>query len=290
MREYAVVTDATADLPASLCEELNIHTIPMLFSFSEEESYYHYPDCREHAMDKFYQRVRKGDEATTSQITVMQAAEFFTPLLAAGLDILYLCFSSGMSGSCNSVRLAAEQLQEQFPGQEIVVLDSLAASMGEGLLAYYMALNRQKGMTLAENAADISERIPRLAHWFTVDDLHHLKRGGRCTPLAAFMGTMLNIKPVLHVDDAGKLVPVEKVRSHKKALDRMAEIAAENGVALAEQTVFISHSDDVESAERLAEKMRALGVRDIVINYIGPVIGAHTGAGTVALFFLAKKK
>lgn len=290
MHEYAVMTDATADLPASLCEELNIHVIPMSFSFSETESYLHYPDCRQYAMADFYQRLRAGDSANTSQITVAQAYEAFQPLLAEGLDIFYLCFSSGLSGSCNSARLAAEQLKEEYPERQIIVLDSRAASMGEGLLAWYAAINRQQGLTLAENTADIEEKVQHLAHWFTVDDLYHLKRGGRCTALAAFMGTVLNIKPLLHVDDAGRLIPMEKVRSHKKTLDRMVEIAAESGVNLAEQTIFIGHGDAAESAERLAEKMRTLGVRDIVINYIGPVIGAHSGAGTVALFFLAKQK
>ena len=291
MTDYIIVTDAAGDISAEMAAANDIRIMPMTFSFSEEESYLHYADFRNYDPHEFYQRLRAGESATTAQVSIGDALAYLQPLLEQGKDILMISFSSGLSGSFNSCHIAVDELLQQFPERRICLLDSLSASMGQGLLVYHGALNRKKGMTLEENAADLQAKRLQLAHWFTVDDLYHLKRGGRCSALSAFMGTMLNIKPVLHVDNEGKLVPVEKVRSHKKALDRMVQIFEHSSLDLSDQPIFISHGDDAEGAERIASLLREkFGVSDISINYIGPIIGAHSGPGTVALFFLAQKR
>lgn len=291
MTDYIIVTDAAGDISAEMAAANDIRIMPMTFSFSEEESYLHYADFRNYDPHEFYQRLRAGESATTAQVSIGDALAYLQPLLEQGKDILMISFSSGLSGSFNSCHIAVDELLQQFPERRICLLDSLSASMGQGLLVYHGALNRKKGMTLEENAADLQAKRLQLAHWFTVDDLYHLKRGGRCSALSAFMGTMLNIKPVLHVDNEGKLVPVEKVRSHKKALDRIVQIFEHSSLDLSGQPIFISHGDDAEGAERIASLLREkFGVSDISINYIGPIIGAHSGPGTVALFFLAQKR
>lgn len=216
MTDYIIVTDAAGDITAEIANANDICIMPMTFSFSEDKSYLHYADFRNYDPHEFYQQLRAGESATTAQVSIGDVLTYLKPLLEQGKDILMISFSSGLSGSFNSCRIAVDELLQQFPERRICLLDSLSASMGQGLLVYHGALNRKKGMTLEENAADLQAKRLQLAHWFTVDDLYHLKRGGRCSALSAFMGTMLNIKPVMHVDNEGKLIPVEKVRSHKK--------------------------------------------------------------------------
>ena len=211
MCKFRLLTDSTADLPASLVEELDLQVYPMAFVL-EEKAYRDYPDGRELDIHAFYESLRHGKMSSSSQINQQQMVDWVSPFLENGEDVLYLAFSSGLSGTYQSARLAQEELRERFPDRTFTVVDSLCASMGEGLLAYYAATMRQQGCTLEETAAWLEENKLKLCHWFTVDDLHHLKRGGRVSPATAVVGTMLNIKPVLHVDDNGHLIPMEKVR------------------------------------------------------------------------------
>ena len=284
MAEYVIFTDSTTDLTPELVAEMDVQVLPMRFMLDGKE-YRNYPDNRELSPKEFYDKLRAGSMSTTSQINSVAFIEAFTPVLEAGKDILYVAFSSGLSGTYQSACLAAEDLREQFPERTIECVDTLQASMGEGLVAYAAAMLKKDGMSLAELAAWLRENVQRFCAWFTVDDLMFLKRGGRLSGVAAVAGTLLGIKPVLHVDPDGHLSAMEKVRGRKASLDglvRHFETSAENH---ADQTVFISHGDCLEDCQYVADKIKAFGVKRICIGTIGPVIGAHSGPGTVALFF-----
>lgn len=284
MAEYVIFTDSTTDLTPELVAEMDVQVLPMRFMLDGKE-YRNYPDNRELSPKEFYDKLRAGSMSTTSQINSAAFIEAFTPVLEAGKDILYVAFSSGLSGTYQSACLAAEDLREQFPERTIECVDTLQASMGEGLVAYTAAMLKKDGMSLAELTAWLRENVQRFCAWFTVDDLMFLKRGGRLSGVAAVAGTLLGIKPVLHVDPDGHLIAMEKVRGRKASLDglvRHFETSAENH---AEQTVFISHGDCLEDCQYVADKIKAFGVKRICIGTIGPVIGAHSGPGTVALFF-----
>ena len=284
MAEYVIFTDSTTDLTPELVAEMDVQVLPMRFMLDGKE-YRNYPDNRELSPKEFYDKLRAGSMSTTSQINSAAFIEAFTPVLEAGKDILYVAFSSGLSGTYQSACLAAEDLREQFPERTIECVDTLQASMGEGLVAYAAAMLKKDGMSLAELAAWLRENVQRFCAWFTVDDLMFLKRGGRLSGVAAVAGTLLGIKPVLHVDPDGHLIAMEKVRGRKASLDglvRHFETSAENH---ADQTVFISHGDCLEDCQYVADKIKAFDVKRICIGTIGPVIGAHSGPGTVALFF-----
>ena len=210
----------------------------------------------------------------------------FTPILESGRDILYLAFSSGLSGTYNGSVIAANDLMEKYPGSKVISVDTLAASVGEGLLVYAAAKKREEGLSLDELAQWVTDNRLHLCHWFTVDDLNHLKRGGRVSPAVAIIGTALGIKPVMHVDDEGHLIPVSKVRGRRKSLDALVEHMAETCDKPESQTIFIGHGDSKEDAEYVAKLVRQkFKVKNIILNYIGPVIGSHSGPGTIALFF-----
>lgn len=290
MCKFRLLTDSTADLPASLVEELDLQVYPMAFVL-EEKAYRDYPDGRELDIHAFYESLRHGKMSSSSQINQQQMVDWVSPFLENGEDVLYLAFSSGLSGTYQSARLAQEELRERFPDRTFTVVDSLCASMGEGLLAYYAATMRQQGCTLEETAAWLEENKLKLCHWFTVDDLHHLKRGGRVSPATAVVGTMLNIKPVLHVDDDGHLIPMEKVRGRRQSLEALVRHMKETIENPEEQMIFISHGDCPQDAEYVAGRIReTMTVRDIRIHTIGPVIGTHSGPGTVAVFFLGSHR
>lgn len=290
MCKFRLLTDSTADLPASLVEELDLQVYPMAFVL-EEKAYRDYPDGRELDIHAFYESLRHGKMSSSSQINQQQMVDWVSPFLENGEDVLYLAFSSGLSGTYQSARLAQEELRERFPDRTFTVVDSLCASMGEGLLAYYAATMRQQGCTLEETAAWLEKDKLRLCHWFTVDDLHHLKRGGRVSPATAVVGTMLNIKPVLHVDDDGHLIPMEKVRGRRQSLEALVRHMKETIENPEEQMIFISHGDCPQDAEYVAGRIReTMTVRDIRIHTIGPVIGTHSGPGTVAVFFLGSHR
>ena len=287
---YRIMTDSTTDLTPDILDELCLEVIPLTFLLNGKE-YQDRPYGLEMPAKEFYKAIREGAMPTTSQVTPDRFCEAFEPILKNGEDILYLAFSSGLSGTCNAAIVAAEDLAEGSPAPGVMVFDRLAASMGEGLLVYLACRRHEEGMELDELADWVREKRLHIAHWFTVDDLYHLKRGGRVSGAAAFVGTMLNIKPVLHVDDEGHLIPMEKVRGRRTSLDTLVEHMKKTGTDFSQQTVFISHSDCLEDAQYVAERLKKeLGVPEVRIGYIGPVIGSHTGVGTVALFFDASHR
>ncbi len=289
-KDYAVITDSTADLSPELVRELDVEIIPLQFVI-DDHTYLNYPDGRELSEKAFYQMLRQQKTATTVQVNASRFVEFFEPILQQGRDILYIAFSSGLSGTYHSSLMAREELQEKYPERRIYICDSLAASMGEGLLVYHAVMEKRKGKDISEVYQWVEDHKKNLCHWFTVDDLYHLKRGGRVSSATALVGTMLGIKPVLHVDDEGHLVNVDKVRGRRQSLQAMAEKMRQTCTHPENQMVFISHGDCLEDAQALADMVRErMQVKDIVIHYIGPVIGAHSGPGTVALFFLGTKR
>lgn len=290
MAPYRILTDSTTDLSPALVEKMNVTVLSLMFTM-DGKTYRNTPDEADMPSKVFYDKVRAGSMPTTSQITPMDFKEAVGPILAGGEDVLYLAFSSGLSGTYNNSRIAFAELAEEYPQRKVICVDTLGASMGEGLLVYLACQQRDKGKSIEEVAQWVEENRLRLAHWFTVDDLNHLKRGGRVSGAAAFFGTMLSIKPVLHVDDEGHLIPMEKVRGRRQSLDALVEHMAKTGIDNAHQTVFISHGDCIEDAEYVADLVRErFGVTDILINYVDPVIGAHSGPGTMALFFLASER
>ncbi len=290
MADFKILTDSCSDLSPALVQDLELDVFPMTFVLSGQE-YQNYPDDRMMANREFYDRLRGGEMATTVAVNPTQWADMARPYLEQGLDVLILAFSSGLSTTAHNARLAAEELHEEFPDRRVEVVDTLCASMGEGLFCYHVAKKRLSGATLDETR-DYAESIKlNLCHWFTVDDLHFLKRGGRVSSTAAVVGTMLQIKPVLHVDDEGHLIPVSKVRGRKASLNGLVSEMVKTAIDPQNQTVFISHGDCLEDAEYVkAQIMEKLQVKEVILNPIGPVIGAHSGPGTVALFFLGTKR
>lgn len=287
---YRIITDSTGDLTPELIRDLQLTVIPMEFTI-DGKSYRNYPDGHEMSAKAFYHLLRAGKTSTTAQINAHEFMEWADPILQAGEDILYLAFSSGLSGTCQSAYLAKEELSARYPDRKIYVVDSLAASMGEGLLAYYASRMQMEGKTIDEVYQWLQDNKLHLCHWFTVDDLNHLKRGGRVSSAAALFGTMLGIKPVLHVDDAGHLIPVAKIRGRRQSLDSLVAHMEQTVINPEEQVIFISHGDCEKDAQYVADQIRARwNVKEIVLNEIGPVIGTHSGPGTVALFFLGSKR
>ena len=282
---YVIFTESTGDLTPALIEAADLRVLPMAFTLDGKE-YRNYPDGREMSAHDYYEKLRAGSLCTTSQVTMLEFQQAFTPVLEAGQDILYLAFSSGLSGTYQSGCVAAEELKEKFPGRRIVCVDSLQASMGEGLFCYLVGKKRCQGADL-DTAADYARQIaPQVCAWFTVDDLMFLKRGGRVSSAAAVAGTLLGIKPVLHVDEEGHLIPKEKVRGRRASLDALVKHFEATALDKTGGTVFISHGDCADDARYVIDKLRTLGVREIEMGDIGPVIGAHSGPGTVALFWL----
>ena len=230
--------------------------------------------------------LREGAMATTSAVNVGDYTEALTPFLEAGKDVLVLAFSSGLSATCHSAQIAAGELMEQYPDRKVYVVDTLCASLGQGLLVWYAANLKKQGKTMEEVRDWTEEHKLNLCHWFTVDDLHFLKRGGRVSAATAVVGSMLQIKPVLHVDNEGHLINMAKARGRKAALKALVDHMEQTAIDPAGQTVFISHGNAPEDAEYLAKQIRSrMKVKDIVISTIGPVIGSHSGPGTIALFF-----
>lgn len=290
MGNYQIVTDSTADLTPALIEQLDVQVIPLCYMM-EGKTFHNIPGGGEMDDVSFYNKLRAGVMSTTTQVNSEEFIRVFTPLLEAGHDVLYIAFSSGLSGTYQSAVLAKEELAQRYPKSRLEVFDSLCASMGEGLLVYYAAKLRQERKSLDEVLAWLKENVLHLCHWFTVDDLNHLKRGGRVSTATALVGTMLGIKPVLHVDDEGHLIPVSKVRGRRQSLDAVVKHMEESAIDPANQMVFISHGDCLEDAQYLERQIRQrMGVQQVEIGYIGPVIGAHSGPGTAAVFFLGKER
>lgn len=290
MRDYVIFTDATVDLTDAFIAAENIQILPMDYTIEGTTQTY-FRDWTEDKYQDFYKLLRGGKVVTTSQITPFTYTSAFEPALKAGKDVLYICFSSGLSGTIESARLVATNLMETYPEQQVCCVDSLGATYGEGLAVITAAKCRAEGMDVRECAQFVEDNLQHNAHWFTVDDLMFLKRGGRISATTAIVGSALQIKPVMHMDAVGRLVPVDKVRGRKLSLKAVANKMKETAIAPEDQIVYISHGDVKEDAELLAHRIREImPVKDIVISQLSPIIGAHSGPGTVALFFLAQQR
>ena len=290
MASYVIVTDSSADLSAQMAEEAGVQVLPLRFTV-EGQTYYNWPDNREMDPRVFYRVLREGEVATTAAVNISQYLDMLEPILQSGTDVLVLSFSSGLSATYDSSRLAAEELREKYPQRKIFAVDTLCASLGQGLLVWHAAQLKDQGKSIEEVRDWVEENKLHLCHQFTVDDLHFLKRGGRISATTAVVGTMLKIKPVLHVDDGGKLVNIGKARGRKASLKALVDRMEETAIDPAGQTVFISHGDCMEDAEYVAGLVKErMGVQDVRINYVGPVIGAHSGPGTLALFHLGSRR
>ena len=290
MREYMIMTDSCADLTAAEIQELGIFVLPLTYTL-DGVTYVNNPDHSELDPEEFYRRLRAGSSCTTAAVNVGQFTEAMTPFLEQGKDILCIVFSSALSTTYQSACIAAEDLRAAHPEAKIIVVDSFAASRGQGLLVYHAVQESRKGRTIEEVAEFVEKTAPHLCHWFTVDDLNHLKRGGRVSAATALVGTALGIKPVLHVDNEGHLINVSKTRGRRASLDALVQHMADTAIDPENQTVFISHGDCLEDAKYVERQIREkLGTKKFYINFIGPVIGAHSGPGTVALFFLGSRR
>ena len=290
MSDYVIVTDSSADLPDSLVKELGVEVLPLSFTV-QGKTYHNYPDDREMDPKVFYKMLRDGEMATTSAVNVAEYTAMLEPLLQAGKDILVLAFSSGLSTTYQSSVIAVNELAEQYPDRKIYTVDTLCASMGQGLLVWHAVQEQKRGQSIEAVRDWVEENKLRLCHWFTVDDLMYLKRGGRISAATALVGTMLQIKPLLHVDDEGHLINMTKTRGRKAAIDAMVKKAQELGAGYDNSTMFISHGDCLSDAEYLSRQLKEkCGVKDVVISYVGAVIGSHSGPGTLALFFLGSHR
>ena len=290
MSEFVIMTDSSCDLPAKLAEEMELTVLP-LYVDVDGQVYANYLDEREIAFSKIYAKLRTKCPAKTSAVNMNDFLELMERLLAAGKDVLYIGFSSGLSGTYNAGAMAARELSEKYPERKIYAVDSLCASMGQGLLVYLAWQEKQKGRTIEQVRDFVEDNKLHLCHWFTIDDLMFLKRGGRISGATAIVGSMLSIKPVMHVDNDGHLIKVDTARGRKASIKALADRAGALGIDLDKQTVFISHGDCLEEANFLADIMRSrFNVKNVVISYVGPVIGAHSGPGTIAMFFLGRER
>ena len=290
MSEFVILTDSSCDLPPALAESMELEVLPLSVEI-EGARYCNYLDGREISAAEFYDKLRKEERAVTSAVNVGEFTDRLEALLKAGKDVLVLAFSSGLSTTYNSAAIAAEDLKERYPAQKIYVVDTLSASLGQGLLIWHAAQERAAGKSIEEVRDYVEKNKLHLCHWFTVDDLNHLKRGGRISSATALVGGMLSIKPVMHMDDEGHLVNVSKARGRQASLKALVDKMEELAIEPANQMVFISHGDCLEDAETVASMVKErFGVKEVVINHVGPVIGAHSGPGTMALFFLGEHR
>ena len=287
MRDFIITTDTAADLPAAYCEKHNIDIHPLFYRFGEDEIY---GKDKQLEPKDFYARMRNGEMPTTMATNPEDSKELFEARLKEGYDILHIGFSSGLSSSCQNSAIAANELMEEYEGSRITVIDSLCASMGQGLLVYKAIKYKNEGHTFDETVQYVEELKGHIAHHFTVDDLFHLHRGGRVSKATALIGTIIGIKPLLHVDDTGHLVSVDKARGRKKSLMKLVDTMIATMGNRVNDTIMISHGDVLEDAQYVANliKEKISTVSEVIINYICPTIGAHAGPGTIALFFEAE--
>ena len=290
MRDFVILTDSCCDLTAQMAEELGISVLPLSLLIGNA-SYQNYLDGREIGFKEFYDKVRGGAMPTTSAVSVGVFEDAMRSILASGKDVLYIGFSSALSTTYQSAVIAAEELSAEYPNAKLYAVDALAASLGQGMLVWLCAQQKKAGKTIDE-VRDYAEQTKlHVCHWFTVDDLNHLKRGGRVSATTALVGTMLSIKPILHVDNEGRLTSVSKSRGRKASLLALVDQMEKSATDPANQTIFISHGDCEDDAQFVADEIRRrFGTETFHINYVGPVIGSHTGAGVVALFFLGTER
>ena len=285
MSEYVITTDNNSDLPEEYLKDHGVGCMYLSYSM-DGKNYTHENFLPEH---EFYEAMRNGSMPTTAQVNPENAKALLEPYLKEGKDILHIAFSSGLSGTYNSSRIAAEELMEEYPDRKIIVVDSLSASLGQGLLVWLAQQKKELGQTLEDVVDWVEKNKLKMVHLFTVDDLNHLYRGGRVSRTTAIVGSMLNIKPVLHVDNEGKLTAIGKVRGRKKALQELVKLMDEKIGSFGADcdTIFISHGDCEQDAQYVAAKVKEkYNIKNIVINQVGATIGAHSGPGTMALFFV----
>lgn len=281
MREFVITVNSTVDLPREWVEERNVPVIPLKYTIDGQT----YTDMYGLSGKEFFEKLREGKMSVTSQVNPDEAKEAFEPFLKEGKDILHLGFSSALSGTYNSMRIAGEELSEEYPEAKVIVIDSLCACLGEGLLLYKALQLKEAGKSIDEVALWVEENKLHICHNVTVDDLNHLHRGGRVSKATAVLGTMVQIKPIIHMDNEGKLQVIAKERGRKKSLNRIVDMAVEQSKGWENDMVMITHGDCIEDAEYVAGLVREkMGVSQILINNIGTVIGSHTGPGVVAVF------
>ena len=288
MNNYVIFTDSCCDVSPETLAKWNVTYADMTFTFVGEDKEYIGTDI---SNKDFYDRMKQGAIAKTAAINAAAFTDAFEPILKEGKDILYVAFSSGLSTTVNSANMAVADLKEQYPDRKIIVVDTLAASAGGGLMVYMAVNKKNEGATLEENAAYIESLVPNHCIWFTVDDLEYLKRGGRISPLVALAGGILGIKPILQMDDEGHLVKVSTARGRKNAIEALASKYAELSFEEKNTPIFISHAECEEDAKRLADILKERHNADVtMITEIGPVIGSHAGPGTIAMFFIGKHR
>lgn len=284
---YKIITDSCCDFPNEMYAALDLVALPLSVEFRGQV----YDDKNDDSLKEMYDGLRAGEAAKTSAVNPDRWSKAMETVLAQGMDVLVMAFSSGLSTTYQSAVIAAEELREKYPGRKIYVVDTLSASMGQGLLVWYACKKRDEGMSLEDLYAWVEENKLHLCHWFTVDDLMYLRRGGRVSATTALVGTMLQIKPVLHMDDEGHLINMAKTRGRKASIEALARKVEELGGNYDNSTMFISHGDCLEDAEYLAKLLKEkYGVKEVRISYVGAVIGSHSGPGTVALFFLGNHR
>lgn len=287
MSEYIITVNSTVDLPKQWLQDRNVPVIPLKYRMDGID----YVDMDGLSAKEFFQKLREGKMATTSQVNPEEAREAFEPFLKEGKDILHLGFSSGLSGTCNSMRIAAEELREEYPERKIIVIDTLCACLGEGLLLYYALKRKSEGMDIDQLAEWIEANKLHVCHDVTIDDLYHLQRGGRISKTVAVVGSIVQIKPIIHMDNEGTLQVIGKERGRKKSLQKIVSMALEQSRGWENDLVMITHGDCEEDANYVAQLVREkMGIQEVLVNNIGTVIGSHTGPGVVAVFCMGEKR
>lgn len=284
-----ITTENTCDLPKSFLEKNNLQVLSLGFTLDGID--FSGDSALNMDFKEFYNKMRQGSMPKTVQITPDIAEMAFESYLKNGYDVIHIGFSSALSGSYNSEQMAANELKEKYPDRKLAVVDSLCASLGEGLLVYYALKLRDEGRDFDYVLNWLEENKLKICHYFTVDDLNHLFRGGRVSKTAAVLGTLLGVKPVLHVNNNGKLEPISKVRGRKQSLAALVDNMAKKVDGIENEIVFISHGDCEEEAEYVKNLIsERFGIKNFIINYVGPVIGAHAGPGTMAIFFIGNER
>ena len=287
MRDYVITVNSTVDLPKEWLEERHVPVVPLKYTIDGET----YTDMEGLSAKEFFAKLREGKMSVTSQVNPEEAAELLEPYVKDGKDVLHLGFSSGLSGTLNSMRIAGQMLEEKYPEAKVIVIDTLCACLGEGLILYKALQQKAMGKTIDETAQWVEENKLHICHNVTVDDLNHLHRGGRVSKTTAVLGTLVQIKPIIHMDDNGKLQVIGKERGRKKSLNKIVDMAVEQSKVWDNDIIMITHGDCIEDAEYVAKLVREkMGIDNILINNIGTVIGSHTGPGVVAVFCMGDKR
>ncbi|TCS82693.1 DegV family protein [Muricomes intestini] len=287
MREFVISVNSTVDLPKEWLEERDVQVIPLKYTIAGET----YTDMEGLTSKEFFTKLREGQMSVTSQVNPEEAKVALEPFLKEGKDVLHLGFSSALSGTYNSMRIAGEELADEYPEAKVIVIDTLCACLGEGLLLYKVLQLRDAGKNIDEIAEWVEENKLHICHNVTVDDLNHLHRGGRVSKATAVVGTLVQIKPIIHMDNAGALQVIGKERGRKRSLNKIIDMAVEQSKGWENDMIMVTHGDCIEDAEYVAKLAKEkLGAKDVLVNNIGTVIGSHTGPGVVALFFMGNER